>query len=116
MALGKYQKAVELMQPETLFAREDVVLTACLGHAQARSRHREDAEQILHRLQKRRQSRYTSPFFIAVTCIGLGQHDETMRWLETAYEERDRCSLCLTCGLSSTPSALTPASKPSFAR
>ena len=89
MALGKYQEAVKLMQPGTLSTREDVVLTAFLGHAQARSGHREDAEEILHRLKKRRQSRYTSPVFIAVICIGLGQHDETMRWLETAYEERD---------------------------
>ncbi len=44
---------------------------------------------ILDRLQKRRQSRFTSPWCIAITYTGLGQHDETMRWLETAYEERD---------------------------
>ena len=87
MALGKYQEAVEIMQPGTLFA--DVLLTACLGHAQARAEQREDAEQILDRLQRRRRSRFTSPWGIATACIGLGRHDETMRWLETAYEERD---------------------------
>ena len=87
-ALGQYQDALELMQPGIPSAREDVLLMAQLAYAQALAGHREEAKQILDRLQKRRKSRFTSPWCIAVTCTGLGQHDEAMRWLETAYEER----------------------------
>ena len=88
-ALGKYQDAVKLMQPGIPSAREDVLLMAHLAYAQALAGHPEEAEQILDRLQERRRSQFTSPWCIAVTYTGLGKHDETMRWLETAYEERD---------------------------
>ena len=89
VALGKYQDAVKLIQPGIPSARENVLLMAHLAYAQALAGHREEAEQILDRLQERRRSRFTSPWCIAVIYTGLGQHDETMRWLETAYQERD---------------------------
>ena len=89
IGLGKYQEAVELMEPGMPLAGGDVILTACLAQALALAGHREEAKQLLNRLRERRRSRYTSPTCLAIACVALNPPDETMRWVETAYEERD---------------------------
>ncbi|MGA8622854.1 MAG: hypothetical protein WB660_30565 [Candidatus Sulfotelmatobacter sp.] len=46
-------------------------------------------------LQVRRNTGYSSPYLIATLYAELGNKDHAFRWLNTAYQERDRWLLGL---------------------
>jgi serine/threonine-protein kinase len=60
-----------------------------LGHAYARAGRLKQARQVLAELNRRARSESISPFEVALIHIGLGENEEALNWLETAYEERD---------------------------
>ena len=62
---------------------------AGLGHAYAFFGERAEAEKVLSRLLKLAQSKYVSAVTLAVIHAGFKDHvDQTLEWLEKAYEER----------------------------
>jgi len=63
--------------------------TAFLGYALAKSGKRAEARAVLEELLKLSQERYVSPYSIALVYNGLGEHDETLAWLERGLEKRD---------------------------
>jgi TolB-like protein/Tfp pilus assembly protein PilF len=69
---------------------ENPFTLAGLGHAYASFGKIAEAEKLLKRLLKLSQDRYVSPATIAVLHAGFEDHvDQTLEWLEKAYEERD---------------------------
>ncbi|HEV8123534.1 MAG TPA: protein kinase [Gemmatimonadales bacterium] len=64
------------------------VYQAALGHAYAVSGDRVRAEEILQGLLERARTTYTSAFDIATIYAGLGDHANTLKWLEKAFQER----------------------------
>ena len=48
-----------------------------------------EARTVLSQLMKRRAKEHVPASALALILIGLGEHDEALRWLEVAYEERD---------------------------
>ena len=41
------------------------------------------------------KKQYVSPYEIALSCIGLGEKDQSLTWLEKAAEDRAWESICL---------------------
>jgi TolB-like protein/Tfp pilus assembly protein PilF len=62
--------------------------SAHLAYAFAVSGHPDSAQSIVSDLIASTDRRYVVPFHIAMAYAGLGDVDESFRWLERAYEER----------------------------
>ena len=62
---------------------------AALGHAYATAQLREGAQEGLLELQRMAESRYVSPYWLAILHTGLGEHDRAFESLERACEDRD---------------------------
>ncbi len=87
-AIAAARRAVELSGGGTLF-------TAMLGVVQAAAGDRDEAEKVLVRLQEISKQQYVTPYAIARLCAALGNGDEALSWLETAFRERAAMMLCL---------------------
>ncbi len=59
------------------------------GYALARSGRRAEAEAVLDELLKLSTTRYVTAYHIALVYNGLNKRDETLAWLERAYEQRN---------------------------
>jgi tetratricopeptide (TPR) repeat protein len=59
-----------------------------LAYAYAVTGQRQEALEILARLEKVSQERYVSPQGFAIVHLGLGNRDQAMAWLEKAYDAR----------------------------
>ena len=64
------------------------IALAFLGHALARAGKREEAEEILQRLDTMRQTQHVSAMDSALVALALGRLDETFRWMDAAVEEK----------------------------
>jgi tetratricopeptide (TPR) repeat protein len=62
--------------------------SAHLAYAYAIDGQRAEALRVLRRVLVRSDRRYVSPYAIAIAYAGLGDDDETFRWLDRAYDER----------------------------
>jgi len=61
---------------------------ANLGHAYARNGNRDEALNILARLQSLSKTRYVSPYATALVYIGLADTEKAFEWLQKAVTER----------------------------
>jgi tetratricopeptide (TPR) repeat protein len=62
--------------------------TAALANGLAVTGHTAESRRVLGKLLVRAQNEYVSPYDIATVYAGLGDRDETFRWLRRAAEER----------------------------
>jgi hypothetical protein len=62
---------------------------AVLGYALAKSGAEAQARALLLELLTAARSRYVSPYGVALLYNALGEHDETLAWLERGFEARD---------------------------
>ncbi|HEX6806886.1 MAG TPA: tetratricopeptide repeat protein [Gemmatimonadaceae bacterium] len=79
--LAQLERAVSASPNSTLWLGQ-------LGHAYALAGHSEKALQILRELEERARTAYVSPFHFAYVCVGLGDQDRALDWLERAVAER----------------------------
>ncbi len=81
-AISEYKKAVEVSQksPPAL---------AALGSAYGYSGNRDGALKVVASLQEASRRHYVSAFDMAVVFASLGDSDNTFRWLEKAYTDRE---------------------------
>ena len=80
-AEAEYEKAIAL--------DDDPVPLALLGHLYGKVGKRNEALNILERLNSKSKDRYVSSYNYALVHLGLGEKEETLNYLEQAYEERD---------------------------
>jgi DNA-binding winged helix-turn-helix (wHTH) protein/TolB-like protein/Flp pilus assembly protein TadD len=91
---GMYAQAIDEFQKGVKISGSPLML-ALLGHAYAASGKTKEARQVLsdlHDLSESREAesrRYVSPYTVAAIHAGLGDKDQTFKWLEQANEERD---------------------------
>ena len=84
---GKFTEAItELNQAQRL--NDTPQILAALGHVQAVSGQRAEAQRVLAELQEITKRRYVSPYDVATIYAGLGEKEHAMIWLEKAYEDR----------------------------
>jgi TolB-like protein/Tfp pilus assembly protein PilF len=84
-AIAEYEKASAL--------NGDPLSLALLGHLYAKIGRKEEAMNILQRLRESSKQNYVSPYYFGLIHLGLGQKDETMRFLEETFDERDGYNL-----------------------
>jgi len=81
LAINAAQMAVQLSPSSSLYLGD-------LAEAYAVSGQREEAQQILDRLDELAKHQYVCPYFLARTYVALGQQHEALSWLETGFRER----------------------------
>ncbi|HZN97689.1 MAG TPA: tetratricopeptide repeat protein, partial [Gemmatimonadales bacterium] len=80
LGIAELERAVSLAPDSTMFLAQ-------LGEAWARVGQPERAREVLSRLKELSGQRYVSPYHFAYVYTGLGELDEAMDWLESAYNE-----------------------------
>jgi serine/threonine protein kinase/Tfp pilus assembly protein PilF len=86
--LGMYEKAIADERAAIKVGGPTSLALDILGHTLAISGDRQGAEETLEKLRDLAKERYVSPFSMAHTYVGLGQHDRALECLEQACEER----------------------------
>ncbi len=85
---GMYREAINDFQKGVKLSGSPLML-AVLGQAYAASGQKAQAQQVLGELRDLQDKRYVSPYTVAGIYAGLGEKDNTFKWLEKAFEERD---------------------------
>jgi lipopolysaccharide biosynthesis regulator YciM len=83
----RFDEAIDNLQQAYELSGGDARVASSLGHVYAISGRRRQAEAELARL-KEQGKHYVAPYDIAVVYAGLGDKDETFRWLEAGYREK----------------------------
>ena len=89
MGSAKYDEAIEAFRHAATIAPGDPTPQAFLGRAQGLAGQKQEALTILGHLERRRNESYVGGSLLAQVCLGLGDHDQAISWLEEAAEERD---------------------------
>ena len=82
-----YEEAIAEYRKWSGLSGGDSAPIGALGHAYAVSAKRGEAQKALMRLEDLSKGRYVSPYDVALIYIGLGEKDQTLDWLEKAYED-----------------------------
>jgi serine/threonine-protein kinase len=86
---GRLEEGVAEIERAVALSSEHEGMMASLGYAYARAGRKKDAEQVLETLKKRASQKQIPPTHFAVVHLGLGNHEQALRWLHQAYEARD---------------------------
>jgi len=87
--LGSYDKAIaELERAMEQAGGRGALIQAALGYVCGVAGRRDEALRILAQLQTFPMNRDVSPFYLAMIYSGLGEKEQALKWLESAYEER----------------------------
>jgi DNA-binding winged helix-turn-helix (wHTH) protein/tetratricopeptide (TPR) repeat protein len=84
---GKSDEAVAATR-QALRLNDNPQVLASLGYAYARAGRRDEANQVLADLRQQAVHKYVSPYDVATVYAGLGETEQTLAWLEKAYEDR----------------------------
>ncbi len=67
---------------------DDPSVLGVLGRAYGLSGNKMEAEKILDQLKELSKQRYVAAYSFALVYLGLGDKEETLRWLEQSYQDR----------------------------
>ena len=81
-----YPEAIATFQQAVSHSTIPLML-ASLGHAYAIAGRRDEAKKMLLRLDDLSRQRYVSAYDKAIIYIGLGEIDQSLEWLQRAYQE-----------------------------
>ena len=84
---GMYAEAVATFQEWNKVAPGHGL--AFLGRAYALAGKTDEAQKILAQLKELSARRYVSPYHVAMIYAGLGDKEQTLAWLERAYQQRN---------------------------
>lgn len=89
IAQGNYEDAIaSIHRALELAGGRGALIQAVLGHAYAVAGQHDRAQALLGQLQTFPLNRDVSPFYLALIHCGLRNREETLHWLEQAFEER----------------------------
>jgi TolB-like protein/Tfp pilus assembly protein PilF len=106
--MGLYDKAINELQAIAKLPTSTPEDIAYLGYGYARGGRTDEARRILADLSVRAEQRYVPPVFFAIIYAGLGEMDESFKWIEKAYEERDFYLDGLPRTIEGTPAGADP--------
>jgi TolB-like protein/Flp pilus assembly protein TadD len=87
MAKGAFGEAISEYQ-KARASNDDPFVLALLGNAYARSGNKAEALKIVEQLKELSKQRYVNAYSFVVVCLGLGDKEQALRWLEQSYEDR----------------------------
>ncbi len=85
---GQYASAIAELQKAVSMSPDSPPAIAALGHAYAAAGRRPEALKLLDKLRVEATHRYVSPFYVALLYVGLGEREQAMNWLQSAYGDR----------------------------
>jgi len=85
---GQFAEATAALQQARLLSNNNTLMVASLGGAFAAWGKQGEARNILHELEQMGHRKYVSQVFVAAILTGLGEVDQALMRLETAYEDR----------------------------
>jgi DNA-binding winged helix-turn-helix (wHTH) protein/Tfp pilus assembly protein PilF len=85
---GNLSQSIDNLE-QALEMDDSPTIQACLGRAYALAGLRDKAEAIIDSLKAQSARRYVSAYVLALTTQALGSADDTLAWLEKAYEDHD---------------------------
>jgi serine/threonine-protein kinase len=92
---GEFADAAAAMQQARVLSNNSTLMVASLGGVFAAWGKQEEARSILHELEPMGRRKYVSQVFVAAILAGLGEIDQALTCLETAYN--DRCTWLPHC-------------------
>jgi serine/threonine-protein kinase len=92
---GQFAEAAAALEQARALSNNSTLMMASLGGAFAAWGKQEEAWKIVHELELTGRRKYVSQVFVAATLTGLGEIDQALTCLETAYE--DRCTWLPRC-------------------
>lgn len=84
IAAGMFEEAVTQAEKAKEFGGETVLYLSGLGGAYAAAGRFEEAREVIERLRAMSSTRYVSPYFLAMICCHLGEHEQALDYLEEA--------------------------------
>jgi len=97
---GQFAEAAAALQKARVLSNNSTLMVAALGGTLAAWGKHEEARNILRELEQMGRRKYVSQVFVAAILTGLGEIDQALTCLETAYE--DRCTWLPRCLTSDT--------------
>jgi TolB-like protein/DNA-binding winged helix-turn-helix (wHTH) protein/Flp pilus assembly protein TadD len=86
---GDYDRAIREYRLAEEYSPGSRIARAALGHALARAGATSDAKQILSEWSSTSHAQYVSRVHLAMICVGLGENEAALNWLEIAYDQGD---------------------------
>jgi Flp pilus assembly protein TadD len=83
-----YAQAVATFKELTKVAPDNINGLAFLGRAYALAGKTDEAQKILAQLKQLSARRYVPAYHVAMIYAGLGDKEQTLAWLEKAYQQR----------------------------
>src|SRR5262249_40699989 len=88
-------EALKAAHPEL---KGEPFLMATVATQAAREGRRDEARQVLDRLEQLRKTQYVEPLMVTGLCSALGDHKALLLWLNRAHEERSTIYLYAPLG------------------
>jgi TolB-like protein/DNA-binding winged helix-turn-helix (wHTH) protein/Tfp pilus assembly protein PilF len=85
-----YDEAIAEYQAQSRLTKPDDLAVASLGQTYGVVGRPVEARRLLDELKARSKQRFVSPYLMAYPCLGLGDREQALAWLERAYESRDQ--------------------------
>lgn len=85
---GRIEEAIAAFNQAVILTGGGLTHLAHLGYAYGLANLRHEARQILADLSELSGHKYVSAYYFALIYLGLGDYEQTYRWLERAVEER----------------------------
>jgi TolB-like protein len=92
----RYEESILEFLKAHEIAADNTRALASLGHAYAAWGKKNEAREILTRLDELSKVKYVSPYVVATVHVGLDEHDRAFEWLNRAYEEHAEWIIYLT--------------------
>lgn len=89
LALGYYDQAIAGLRRCVEISRGDSIAIAFLAYSLAIAQQTAEARQLLDSLLERAARQYTSPVYISVIYIALGELEKAFEWIEKGFEAHD---------------------------
>jgi serine/threonine-protein kinase len=86
---GRYEEAIQMLERALGIAGSLPTFLGAMGQACGLAGHVSRAREILARLESMRSRNYAPATSLALTCIGLGQREQALTWLEEAANRRE---------------------------
>jgi TolB-like protein/DNA-binding winged helix-turn-helix (wHTH) protein/Tfp pilus assembly protein PilF len=84
---GMHEEALsELRKIKNL--EKDPMYLSFLGYVDARAGKRDEAREVLKRMESLSKQTYASPLWMTIVYAGLGEKDEAFKWFERVFDER----------------------------
>lgn len=89
MQMRRNDEAIEMLEHATARVGELPTILGALGQAYGRKGDLEKARRMLTRLETMRSVSYAPATCLALTCLGLGQIDQALMWLEKGVDHHE---------------------------